>query len=71
MLEGIVCGLMPDERWNARFNPQGHQHTSGWALVLGVVVSAFVGATVLISSIAFSGQRYFEYQVEEGRKISQ
>jgi len=30
-----------------------------------------VGATVLMSTIAFSGQRYFEYQIEEGRKISQ
>jgi len=26
---------------------------------------------VLMASIAFSFQRYFEHQVEEGRKISQ
>jgi hypothetical protein len=26
---------------------------------------------VLMASIAFSFQRYFEYQVEEGRRISQ
>jgi hypothetical protein len=30
-----------------------------------------VGAGVLMASIAFSFQRYFEYQVEEGRRISQ
>jgi len=30
-----------------------------------------IGATVLMSSIAYSFQSYFEYQVEEARKISQ
>ena len=30
-----------------------------------------VGTTVLMSSIAFSFQRFFEYQIEEGRRISQ
>ncbi|MGY4828306.1 hypothetical protein ACVNIS_07000 [Sphaerotilaceae bacterium SBD11-9] len=72
MLCGIVYGLTPDEQWNARFNPQGRtQHQAGWAVVIGVVISLLVGATVLMSTIAFSGQRYFEYQIEEGRKISQ
>ena len=71
MLCGIVYGLTPDEQWNARFNPQGRAHQTGWAVVIGVVISLLVGATVLMSTIAFSGQRYFEHQVEEGRKISQ
>jgi len=30
-----------------------------------------VGAGVLMATIAFSGQRYFEYQIDEARKISQ
>ncbi|HET7795686.1 MAG TPA: hypothetical protein VFL64_20030 [Rhizobacter sp.] len=71
MLCGIVYGLTPDEQWNTRFNPQGRTHRAGWAVVIGVVISLLVGATVLMSTIAFSGQRYFEYQIEEGRKISQ
>jgi hypothetical protein len=71
MLAAIVYGLMPDEKWNARFNPQGKTHDSGWAVVFAVVLSLLIGATVLMSTIAFSGQRYFEYQIEEGRKISQ
>jgi TM2 domain-containing membrane protein YozV len=71
MLAAIVYGLMPDEKWNARFNPQGKTHQAGWGVVIAVVISLLVGATVLMSTIAFSGQRYFEYQVEEGRKISQ
>jgi len=36
-----------------------------------VIVALLVGATVLMSTIAFSGQRYFEYQVEAARQISQ
>jgi len=35
------------------------------------VCSLLIGSTVLMASIAFSFQRYFEHQVEEGRKISQ
>ena len=71
MLAGIVYGLMPDEQWNARFNPGGREHQSGWGVVFALVLSLLVGASVLMATIAFSGQRYFEYQVEEGRKISQ
>ena len=71
MLAAIVYGLMPDEKWNARFNPQGKLHEAGWGVVFAVVLSLLIGATVLMSTIAFSGQRYFEYQIEEGRKISQ
>ena len=39
--------------------------------VLAGVVSLLVGTTVLMASLAFSFQRYFEYQIEEARKISQ
>ncbi|MGE5451568.1 MAG: hypothetical protein ACM3VZ_06965 [Acidobacteriota bacterium] len=74
MLHAIVYGLMPDDKWNARFNPTW-QHTearsSGWAAVIGVILALMIGATVLMATIAFSGQRYFEYQVQEGLKLSQ
>jgi hypothetical protein len=36
-----------------------------------VVLSLLFGTIALMSSIVFSFQRYFEYQVEEARKISQ
>ena len=71
MLTAIVYGLTPDEKWNARFNPQRRPTRSGWIAVLGVIAALSVGATVLIATIAYSGQRYFESQVEEGLKISQ
>jgi hypothetical protein len=71
MLMAIIYALMPDERWNARFNAAGAASHSGWPTVLGAVVALLLGAGVLMATIAFSGQRYFEYQVEEARKISQ
>jgi len=67
----IVYGLLPDERWDARHNPGAAVHATDWGPVLGVIAALIVGATALMATIAFSGQRYFESQVEEGRKISQ
>ena len=75
MLQAIVYGLMPDEKWHARFNPAlrgtSELPASGWAAVIAVVLALLLGATVLMATIAFSGQRYFEYQVDEALKISQ
>ena len=71
MLAGIVYGLTPDEQWNARYNAGQREHQAGWPVVFAIVLCLGFGATVLMATIAYSGQRYFEYQVEEGRKISQ
>lgn len=71
MLAAIVYGLTPDERWNARYNGDANCRPSGRLAVFGVVGALFVGATVLIATIAFSGQRFFESQVEAGRQLSQ
>lgn len=70
-LWAILYGLMPDERWNTRFNPSGPEHHAGWSTVFAVVLALMFGAGVLMATIAFTGQRYFEYQIEEARKISQ
>jgi hypothetical protein len=74
-LNAIVYGLMTPEIWNARFNPQAPSDApagnTGW-LTIGAIASALlIGTAVLMSTLAFSFQRYFEYQVEEARKISQ
>jgi len=70
MLAAIIYGLTPDERWNARHNAGGRPSRSGWAAVIGVVLALFVGAGVLMATLAFSAQRYFEWQVEEAHRIS-
>src|SRR5947209_10228994 len=73
-LMAIVYGLMTREKWNARFNPtvpeEGGAGGTNWLTIGAVVLSLGVGAIVLMASIAFSFERYFEYQVEEGRAIS-
>ncbi len=74
-LTAIVYGLMSAEKWNAKFNPtQPLDATYGqtrWLTIGALVLSLLIGTTALMSSLAFSFQRYFEYQVEEARKISQ
>jgi hypothetical protein len=74
-LTAIVYGLMAPEKWNARFNPQAAADApsgqTSWTTIGAVVLSLLLGSTVLMSSIVYSFQRYFEYQIEEARKISQ
>lgn len=74
-LTAIVFGLMTPEKWNARYNRAAPSdalpgHT-GWLTIGAVVLALFFGSTILMASIVFSFQRYFEFQIEEGRKISQ
>jgi hypothetical protein len=68
----IVMGLTSDERWNGRWNVGvSPAPKTRWMPILGAVLALLFGATALMSSIAFSGQKFFEWQIEEGRKISQ
>ncbi|KQY79447.1 MULTISPECIES: TM2 domain-containing protein [Roseateles] len=62
LLGGIVYGLMPDERWNDRFNAGRPVSAGGWLAVIGVVLCLLFGGTALMATIAFSAQRYFESQ---------
>ena len=61
-LAAIVYGLTPDERWDARWNAGATSPPSGWGAVLGVIAALLIGATALMATIAFSGQRFFEWQ---------
>ena len=70
----IYYGLMPTEKWNLQFNAGLPGTTAGntnWLTIGAVVFALLFGSISLMASIAFSFQRYFEYQVEEARKISQ
>lgn len=74
-LTAILYALTDKVRWNARHNPTlapdappGHTH---WFTIVAVVFALMVGAIGFMSGVVFSFQRYFEYQVEEGLKISQ
>ncbi len=74
-IHALVIGLMSPEQWNGRFNP-GHPAESpsgstNWFTIAALVSALLVGTTVLMASLAFSFQHYFEYQVEAAREISQ
>lgn len=52
-IEALVIGLMPDEKWDAKYNPKsGAQSDSGWLVVVLLVATMVVGATVLIATIS-------------------
>lgn len=74
-LTAIVYALQAPERWNARHNPQLPAESAPgqttWLTVLAIVLALMVGATAFMAALAFSFQRYFEYQVEQGLLISQ
>ena len=70
MLHAIVYGLTPDERWDSRHNPGLQPRSTGWGPVLAVIVALLVGATALMGTIAFGGQKFFEWQLEGTRAQS-
>jgi len=72
-LNAIVYGLMSMEQWNSKFN-QDAENPSGqtnWLTIFGVATALLMGTTVLMASIVFSFQRYFENQIEQAKAISQ
>jgi hypothetical protein len=64
-LVAIRYGLMDAAAWNARFNPHADlENKAGQShglTVLGLGASLMFGTTVLMATIAFSFQRYFEF----------
>lgn len=74
-LMAIVYALTDREQWNRQFNPQlpvdAVSGGTNWLTIGALVAALLMGTIALMGSLAFGFQRYFEYQVEEGRKISQ
>ena len=63
MLTAIVWALMPDERWDARHNPGRRSAAAGWGAVLAAIAALMVGGAVLMGTISFVVQKFFEWQV--------
>lgn len=74
-LTAIIYGLMAPENWNTKFNPgkaiDAQPGQTNWITVAALVCALLVGTGTLMASLAFSFQRYFEYQIELGQKLSQ
>lgn len=65
MALAIYYGLTPDERWDARHNAGHPPQDTRWGPVLAVITALLVGSTVLMGTIAFGIQKFFEIQLEE------
>jgi TM2 domain-containing membrane protein YozV len=74
-LTAVIDALATPERWNARHNPElDPEHPAGVShgLTIAVLIFALLAGTIaFMSSLAFSFQHYFEYQIDEAQKISQ
>lgn len=74
-LTAIVYALSDREKWNRQFNPglpaDAVAGGTNWLTIGALVFALLLGTVALMGSLAFGFQRYFEYQVEEARKISQ
>jgi hypothetical protein len=68
-LFAIVYGLTADAVWDAKRNPMHAPRQTRWLPVLGAIAALVIGATALMATIAFSAQRFFEYQIEEAKKM--
>ncbi|MGK5077849.1 NINE protein [Janthinobacterium sp. HLX7-2] len=52
-LEALVLGLMPDDKWDARYNAgTGRQSDTGWPLAVVLVATLMLGAGMLIATMA-------------------
>jgi len=70
-LAAIIYGLRADDKWDARFNPDGPPTRSGWPVVILVILSLMIGTGLLMAGLAISFQTFFESQVEAARALSQ
>jgi TM2 domain-containing membrane protein YozV len=53
VIEALVIGLTPDDKWDARHNAgSGRQSSSGWQLALTLVLTTGIGAIAVIAVIA-------------------
>ena len=67
MLFAIVYALTPDEKWDAQRNPGQAVTVTGWGPVLAAIAAMLIGSAVLMGTVAYSGQKFFEWQLADRR----
>jgi hypothetical protein len=67
MLAAIVYGLTADDKWAARHNPGQAVVPTTWPPVLAAMLALLVGGAVLMGTIAYGGQMFFQWQLDETR----
>jgi hypothetical protein len=66
MLQAIIYGLTPDAKWDQSHNPGSPGAATAWLPVLGAMLGLLLGGTVLMGTIAYAGQKFFELQLGVG-----
>lgn len=64
MLSAILYALTPDEKWQQNYNPGHALQTTAWGPVLAAALALLLGGSILMGTIAFGGQKYFEWQLQ-------
>jgi 4-hydroxybenzoate polyprenyltransferase len=64
MLAAIVLALTADEKWDGRHNPGHAVVPTGWGAVLAAITALMLGGVVLMGTLAFGIQKFFEWQLE-------
>lgn len=66
-IQALVIALMPDERFDARFNAGSQRRNrSGWDAVLVAIATLAGGAIALMATIALLFQTYYESVLRSG-----
>ena len=68
MLCAIVVALTPDAAWDNRYNPGQPERQTRWGPILGAIAALLIGGIVLMGTIAFAGQRFFEWQQQGAQR---
>jgi TM2 domain-containing membrane protein YozV len=60
-VEAMAFGVMPDEKWDARFNEgSGQRSENGWNCVFVSILGLLVGTTIFMTTVILAAQYYYE-----------
>jgi hypothetical protein len=62
MLSAILYALTPDARWDERHNPGRQVSETGLGAVSAAILALLLGGGVLMATLAYGGEKFFEWQ---------
>lgn len=67
----ILYGLTPDERWGARHNPGQPVVETRWGPVLAAILGLLLGGGILMGSITYGVQMFFQWELEASAMLQE